>query len=348
VTRHPSLLAVEVALGTEQVSYEDLENRFGVEAMKKVFSGSGIRNRRVAKAGVTGSDFAYEAATKLFEKHGIDRTSIDLVIHCTQSPDYWLPTTACLLQERLGLPKCAAFDINLGCSQYIYGLSVAHSMIRAGLANRALLLTGDTMTHKVNPRDRALVPLMGDAGSASLIGLADEGEGFVDFELGTDGAGGKYLMIPAGGARQPQSAETSVEKTDTEGNTRSLDNLYMNGAAIFHFAISTVPKAVDALMRKTGVSLDQIDLVLFHQANRYMLDYLVKKLKIPADKTHFYVEETGNTSGSTMPLVLNDALAQGKVRPGATVLMIVFGVGLSWAATLMRWPKDAAGLIAKR
>jgi 3-oxoacyl-[acyl-carrier-protein] synthase-3 len=347
LSRYPALLAVEPALGSETLSFEELEARFGSEAMKKVFSGSGIRNRQVAAAGVTGADLACAAAERLFEKHSIDRSRIDLIIHCTQSPDHWLPTTACLLQDRLRLPKCAAFDINLGCSQYVYALSVAHSMIRAGVARRALVLTGDTMTHALNPRDRALVPLMGDAGSASLVGLANEGEGFLHFELGTDGAGAKYLMIPSGGARQPRSAETAREAADAEGNVRSADNLFMNGPAIFHFAISTVPKTIKTLLEKSGTSLDQVDLVLFHQANRYMLDYLVKKLGIPPEKTHFYVENVGNTSGSTMPLVVHDALAQGKLRPGALVLLMVFGVGLSWAATLMRFPADPAGLILR-
>ncbi len=343
--RNVALLAVNYSAGSQTLSYGELQERFGEEAMKKVLAGSGIRNRRVAPAGVTGADLAYEAAESLLTDSGIDRSTIDLVIHCTQTPDHWLPTTACLLQERLKLPKCAAFDINLGCTQYVYALSIAHAMIAAGTASRALVLTGDTMTHTLNPLDRSLVPLMGDAGSASLIGLAAEGEGFLHFELGTDGSGGKYLTIPAGGARIARTAETALEAVDAEGNHRSPEQLYMNGAAIFHFAISTVPKVIASLLVKAGLTIDQVDLVLFHQANRYMLDYLVKKLKIPAEKTHFFVEEIGNTSGSTMPVLLTDALSHGKVRPGALVMLVTFGVGLSWAATLMRWPADTAAAV---
>lgn len=337
-----AITAIEYELGSEALTYEDLETRFGAEVMKKVLSGTGIRDRRVAPRGICGSDLAFQAASRLIEKNNVDRTSIDLLVHCTQSPDYLIPTTACLLQDRLGLGKhCAAFDINLGCSQYVYGLSVVHSMITAGLVKRALLLTGDTMSQTVNPKDRALVPIMGDAGSATLLEGVDKGSGFLAFEFGTDGSGAQYLMIPASGFRRPHSAETAVEATDAEGNTRSAENIYMNGAAIFHFAISVVPKMVNSLLAKLNLSMEQVDCILFHQANKYMLDYLVKKLKIPAEKTHFYVERTGNTSGSTMPGVLNDAILAGKIKPGAFVLLVVFGVGLSWSAAAIRWPGAA-------
>jgi 3-oxoacyl-[acyl-carrier-protein] synthase-3 len=336
------ILAVDYTLGSENLTHEQLEQRFGQEAMKKVVSGAGIRNRRVAPKGVCGSDLAFDAAQRLISEHRIELSSIDLLIHCTQSPDYFLPTTACVLHERLGLKKeCAAFDINLGCSQYVYALSVASSMIQSGVATRALVLTGDTVSHTVNPMDRSVVPLMGDGGSATLIGQVPEGQGFLGFELGTDGSGHKYLMIPAGGYRNPCTPETAVETTDAEGNVRSQQNLYMNGAAIFHFAITVVPKTVNAILAKLKLTMDDIDLVLFHQANQYMLDYLVKKLKIPPEKTHFYLSEIGNTSGSTMPTVLTEALRAGKVKPGSRILMVVFGVGLSWGATVMTWPDQA-------
>jgi len=340
------ILAVEPELGADLLSFDELEQRFGAEAMQKVLSGAGIRNRRVAPPGVCGSDLAFNAAIRLFEKHQIDPQSIDLLIMCTQSPDYWMPTTACVLHDRLKLKtQCAAFDINLGCSQYVYGLSVAHSMLASGVAKRALLLTGDTMSHTVHPRDRAVAPLMGDAGSATLIGECASGEGFLGFELGTDGSGHKHLMIPAGGTRRPLSPETAVESIDAEGNVRTQQNMYMNGVAIFHFAISTVPRTIQALLQKLSLGMEDIDLFLFHQANKYMIEYLLKKLKIPADRTHLYLEEVGNTSGSTIPLLLADARRAGKVRPGANVLAIGFGVGLSWAATVIRWPQNSANFV---
>jgi 3-oxoacyl-[acyl-carrier-protein] synthase-3 len=201
------------------------------------------------------------------------------------------------------------------------------------------------MTRTIHPQDRALVPLMGDAGSATLLGEVESGEGFRGFELGTDGSGHKYLMIPAGGSRLPASPSTAIETTDSEGSVRSMENFYMNGAAVFYFAISTVPKVVESLLRKLSLTMDDIDLFLFHQANKFMLDHLAKKLKIPPEKTHFYIEEVGNTSGSTLPLLIADADRAGKLKPGANVLAIGFGVGLSWAATVIRWPENAHGSV---
>lgn len=337
--RGSTIAAVEYTLGSESITYEDIERMFGVEAAAKVLKGSGIRNRRVAPKGVCGSDLAFDSATALLEKTGVDKTEIDLLIHCTQSPDYIMPTTACLLQDRLGLTKnTACFDINLGCSQYVYGLSVAHSMLASGVAKTALLTTGDTMSQMIHPKDRAILPILGDAGSATLLRATEE-PGFLGFELGTDGSGAKYLMIPSSGTRQPKSAETAVEVTDAEGNTRSADNLFMNGIAIFHFAISTVPPTINRLLAKLNLQMDDISLFLFHQANQYMLDYLAKKLKIAPERTFSFLENIGNTSGSTLAVVLTEAVRHGRVKPGGLVLMIGFGVGLSWGATVFRAPE---------
>jgi 3-oxoacyl-[acyl-carrier-protein] synthase-3 len=344
--RGTAILATNSALPETVLTYEDLEQRFGAATMKKVLSGAGIRNRRVAAPGICGSDLAYAAACGLLDHHQIDRNSIDLLIHCTQTPDYLLPTTACVLHERLGLKRdCACFDINLGCSQYVYALSIAHSMISSGVASRALVLTGDTMTRMLHPMDRAVVPLLGDGASATLVGSVPDGQGFLAWELGTDGSGHRYLIQPAGGFRKPLSPETAEAVTDEEGNVRSQQNLYMNGAAIFHFAISVVPPTIQSLLRKLSLSMDDIDLFIFHQANKFMLDYLFKKLKISPEKTHVYVEDVGNTSGSTVPIALTDAWRAGKIRPGAKVLLIGFGVGLSWAATVIQWPENALGVV---
>jgi 3-oxoacyl-[acyl-carrier-protein] synthase-3 len=253
-----------------------------------------------------------------------------------------------VLHERLKLSKkCASFDVNLGCSQYVYALSIAHGMILSGSASRALVLTGDTMTRTLHPKDRSVVPLMGDGGSATLLGEVPAEQGFLGFELGTDGTGHQYLMIPAGGFRQPLSAETAKESVDSEGNVRTPQNLQMNGVAIFHFAITVVPETIRNLLTKLSLTMADIDLFLFHQANKYMLEYIHKKLKIPPEKSHFFIEEVGNTSGSTIPILLTDAWRAGKIRPGARVLMIGFGVGLSWAATVIRWPDNALGVVPK-
>ncbi len=330
-----TITGVAYALGTETVSQEQLSERFGEAAMQKVLSGSGIRSRRIAAEGVCGSDLAFDAAETLLARQAVDRQSIDLLIHCTQTPDYLMPTTACLLQERLKLPtRCAAFDINLGCSQYVYALSVAHSMIAAGVAHRALVLTGDTMSRTVNELDRALVPIIGDAGSATLVEPPADGGGFLGFELGTDGSGAKYLIMPASGFRRRRSAQTCIAEPDSEGSSRSAENMYMHGAAVFQFVITTVPKTIQSLLGRLNLAMEDVDLFLFHQPNKFILDYLIKKLKIGPEKTHIFVEEIGNTSGSALPVVLAEAMAAGKVKPGARVLLMSFGVGLSWGATL--------------
>lgn len=341
------ILALNFTLPETTLTYEELEHRFGEATMKKVLAGSGIRNRRVAPPGVCGSDLAFSAASSLLDHHRIDRDSIDLLIHCTQSPDYFLPSTACVLHGRLKLRKeCACFDISLGCSQYVYALSVAHSMIGAGLGTRALVLTGDTMTHTLNPLDRSVVPLFGDGATASIIAEVPTGQGFLGFEMGTDGSGSEYLMIPAGGFRRPRSDETAVANADADGSVRAPQNLYMNGAAIFHFAISVVPPTIERLLAKLSLSMADVGLFVLHQANKYMLDYLFRKMKIPPEKTHVFLEEIGNTSGSSVPIALADAWRAGKVRPGSLVLLAGFGVGLSWAATVIRWPENALGVIS--
>lgn len=338
-----SILAVRYALPAGTLAFEELEARFGPEVMKRVLSGTGIRHRRVTRDGMCGSDFAFEAATELIREEGVDRESIDLLIMCTQTPDYLLPTTACVLHERLGLKKnCACFDINLGCSQYVYALSVAHSMIVAGVASRALVLTGDTLSRTLHPKDKAVVPLLADGGSATLVGRTPAGQGFLGFKLGTDGSGHRHLMIPAGGFREPRSAETARETTDADGNVRTRETLFMNGAAIFHFSISVVPPTIQELLAELRLQMEEVDLFLFHQANKYMLDYLAKKLKLPPEKTFYFLEEIGNTSGTTVPIVLREAWRAGKVVPGKLVMLISFGVGLSWAATVIRWPAGSA------
>lgn len=336
-----AIFGVEYTLGQDTLSYEDLERRFGAEPARKVLAGSGIRSRRVAPPGVCGSDLAFESATRLFEKSTFRRDQIDLVIFCTQSADYLLPSSACILQDRLGLRKqCGAFDLNLGCTQYIYALGVAHGMVSAGLANTVLVLTGDTMTQTLHPMDRSVVPLLGDGGSASIVARTNNGAGFLGFEFGTDGSGHRDLIIPAGGFRIPRSTETACECKDAEGNIRSQDHMHMNGLAIFHFAIWVVPETVNRLLSRLCLTMQDIDLFLFHQANKYMLEYLFKKLRLPREKTHVFLEDIGNTSGSTMPIVLADALNAGKIKPGSLIFMMVFGVGLSWAATVVRWPES--------
>jgi len=206
-----AIIASSYFVPEKRLKHEELIARYGEDMARKVAESAGIWERRVVEPHECASDLAVRAANDLLDHHKIDRHSIDLAIFATQTPDYLLPTTACIMQERLGLPtSCAAFDINLGCSQYVYSLAVAHSMIEAGLARRALVMTGDTVSRILHPKDRAVVPLFGDAGTATLLERCKPGEGFVRFKLGTDGRGAPFLMWPSSGLRKPRSADTAT------------------------------------------------------------------------------------------------------------------------------------------
>ncbi len=327
-----------------KLTNEPLFERFGEEAMRKIADSSGIIERRVCLDGECASDLAHKAAEDLLSAHEIDRESVDLVLFATQTPDYLLPTTACLLQDRLGIPKTAgAFDINLGCSQYVYSVATAHSMIAAGLAQRALVMTGDTVSRIIHPMDRAVVPLFGDAGTATLIERVPEGQGFKSFVMGSDGAGGMYLVWPTSGMREVRTPETAKEEVDKYGSTRRRDDMYMDGAAIMLFTLKTVGRTVKQLLAKAEMSIEDVDLFIFHQASELIVSSAAKKLKLPPEKVHYKLHDVGNSGGSTVGIALTDAWLEGRVKPGMNIVMTAFGVGLSWVAALVRWPEHTLG-----
>ncbi len=341
---HTAITASSYYVPDKRLTHAELAERFGAETMDKVAQTSGIWERRVASLGECASDLALRAAEDLLQAKQIPRESIDLVIFATQTPDYLLPTTACLLQEKLKIPNsAAAFDINLGCSQYVYSLSVAHSMIAAGLKKRALVMTGDTVTRILNPQDRAVVPLFGDAGTATLIEPCASGEGFLKFKLGSDGKGAPYLIWPTSGMRQARTEESAKAVTDKHGNTRRADDMYMDGAAVFVFTLKTVPKLVEDLLADAGLTIEQVDLFVFHQASEMIVESSAKKLKIPREKLHYKLHDVGNSGGSTVGIALTDAWLKGRIKPGMTVVLSAFGVGLSWAGAVVRWPQNSLG-----
>lgn len=306
---------------------------------QKIADKTGIVRRHIAANGETAGDLAFHAATALFETHDIERQMVDFIILCTQAPDYLLPTTACLLQARLALPtSCGALDINLGCSGYVYGLALAKGLIEAGIRKNVLLLTADTYSKLINPRDRSVRTLFGDGASATLVAAADRPPALGPFVLGTDGAGAANLMVPAGGMRMPHSAASAVEKEDAAGNVRSHDQLFMDGAEIMQFTLSSVPRVMRELLDAAGKTLDDIDHVIFHQANQFMLEALRKKIKIPAEKFIVELDTVGNTVSSTIPIAIARARASGRIRSGDTALLLGFGVGYSWAGTLATLP----------
>lgn len=311
---------------------EDLVHEFPEWTVEKVASKVGIHQRHIASANETAGDMALLAAEKLFEEHKIDRNDVDFVLLCTQSPDYFLPSTACILQNKLGLRQdIGAFDFNLGCSGFVYGLSVAKGLIAAGIAENILLLTSETYTKYLHPKDKGNRTIFGDAASATLIsttGFAEIG----DFVLGTDGSGYEQLIVKSGASRTPQALNDI--QYDENNHPTSSDHLFMNGPDIFTFTIERVPTMVRGLMEKSGLTKEDINLFIPHQANLYILEFLRKKMKIEKEKYYINLANFGNTVSSTIPIALCEALKENKLH--GNILLAGFGVGLSWGATVIK------------
>jgi 3-oxoacyl-[acyl-carrier-protein] synthase-3 len=292
--------------------------------------------------GQTAADLAFIAAQRLLQDRNIAAAEIDLIVFASQTGDYQLPATACTLHGRLGMSEsCAAFDINLGCSSFPYALAVVHGMICSGLAQKALLINAEALTTVIHPMDRGLVPLHGDAGVATLVEAVDKG-GIRGFLLGTQGAAYEHLIIPASGARLPRSAETKREVTDESGIVRSAEHLHMNGPAVFHFSVYKVPEVIHQALAKMGLTIADVDLVLLHQANKTMVDLIYKALKVPEEKRFYFLEDVGNASGASSPMLLAEAWRQGRIKPGSRTLVASFGVGLSWGIVVIEWPDPMA------
>ncbi|MDF1502865.1 ketoacyl-ACP synthase III [Roseisolibacter sp. H3M3-2] len=328
--------AVAYALPERVVSNDDLQRENADWDMARIADKVGIRQRHVAGEHETSSDLAYAAARKLLDAGVVDPSAVDALIFCTQTPDHLLPTSACLLQHRLGLGvHVAAFDFNQGCSGYVYGLALAKGMIAAGLARRVLFLTGETYSKLIHPRDRTIRVLFGDAGSATLITDEPGGARIGTVVLGSDGSGAQNLIVPAGGARSPHGPDTRVERTDEIGCTRTDEHLYMNGQAITTFALQRVPALLDETLGKAQVAADDVDWFLFHQANAFMNERLRSRLKLPAERVPSYLESVGNTVGSTIPILLRETAD--RFAAGDRAMLVGFGVGYSWGAALLEW-----------
>jgi 3-oxoacyl-[acyl-carrier-protein] synthase-3 len=304
---------------------------------EKILEKTGIFERRIAGKHQTAGDMAYEAACNLFSQGQVGAHDVDFIILCTQAPDYVLPTTACLLQDRLGISRQAgAIDINLGCSGFVYGLSLAKGLIETGAARCVLLLTADTYSKYIHPLDKSVRTLFGDAAAATAIVASDSADQVIGpFVFGTDGSGAKNLIVEAGMYRLPNSCQTSIEQTDQSGNVRSRDNLYMNGAEVMAFSLKEVPKAMDSLLLKAGKTKEEIDFFVLHQANKFMLEALRKKLRVESEKLPIMMGDVGNTVSSTIPLALFKMREQGMLVDKKNLMLIGFGVGYSWSACLL-------------
>lgn len=298
----------------------------------------GITKRHISLKGECASDLAFNSAKKLFAQHEILPQDIDFLLLCTQSPDYFLPTTACVLQHRLGLrTNIGAFDFNLGCSGFVYGLSIAKGLIETGQAGKVLLITAETYSKYINPQDNGVKPIFGDGAAATLISAKDQSEEAIhSFVFGTDGLGASNLIVPAGGLRNPVTDADKVEIEDDFGNVRSRCNLYMNGPEIFSFTLEQVPATFHEVIRKSKMSMDSIDRFVFHQANMFMVEHLRKVLNIPESRFSICMDDGGNTVSSTIPITLENEFLQGTLVPGNTAMLLGFGVGYSWAGCLIK------------
>lgn len=304
---------------------------------------TGISRRHVCDEGEIASQLAAKAAERLFYLN-MERSRVEMLLLCTQSPDYFLPTTACILQDRLGLAKsCGALDFNLGCSGYIYGLSLAKGLIESGQVNNVLLLTAETYSKYINERDHSVKSLFGDGATATFIEAVDTDEAGMDgFVLGTDGSGYANLIVPAGGMVKPYTDASGMEKEDEYGNLRTDFNLCMQGNAISEFALEVVPDTLNRILAKTNKTNDDIGYFVFHQANKFMLEYLQKKCGLMDYPYWNDVTEYGNTVSSSIPIAICDMLKQGKpAKP--FIVSIGFGVGLSWGGCLINCSMIEAG-----
>jgi len=331
-----TVTAIASYLPAGRLSNAQLADELGDWSAERILEKTGIATRAIAGADECASDLAVAAAQRLFAGGHCAPEDIDFLLFCTQSPDYFLPATACLLQARLGLrTDCGAIDFNQGCSGFVYGLALAKSLVESGTAARVLLITADTYSKFINPRDRSTRTIFGDGAAATLVvGVEAESDRLGPFVFGTDGSGAPNLIVPAGGLRRPHAE--GGETPDDAGNWRSPANLYMNGPEIFSFSLKAVPLAVNSLLRRWNRPLEAVDFFIFHQANRFMLERLRNKLKIPEERFWIGMEHCGNTVSSTIPIALQDAVGQGRVQPGTSVMVVGFGVGYSWAAAMVQ------------
>lgn len=325
--------ALSACVPPEIVYNKDLGYLIPEEEIEKTISNIGIEQRRIAAPDVTASDLCFKAARRLMEDNQIAPESIDVLLFMSQTADYRIPATSCLLQQRLGLPReTLCFDISLGCSGYLFALSTAFAYASMQGINRVLLLDGETFSKIVNRRDKVDWPLYGDAGTATLIEKGDYGDS--TFMLYTDGSGENTLKIHAG-MRNPITPDSCVEREQEEGNIRTDLEVFMDGMDVFNFAISKVPKSIKLLLKETDKTIDDVDYLVFHQANRFMMDFFVKKLKISPDRVPYCISKYGNTSSASVPLTVSSELS-GQLDGSHTVVMSAFGAGLSWGAAIMQ------------
>lgn len=329
ILRNVEIKGIACAVPDHIVRNEEYNEVFGEETVRKFINMTGVKTRHVALDEQCTSDLCYTATTRLLEKLNWELSSIDALILITQTPDYAVPASACVLQHRLGLSEdCIAFDVNLGCSAYVYGIWLAASMISAQNLNRVLLLVGDTSNYGINQNDSATAMIFGDGGTATALERSEGKD--IKYFLKTKGSGFKHIMVPAGHARS--RSRTNAEASEYE--------LSMDGSSVFSFTITDVPRALKTFMSQYNIDMSGIDMCVFHQANLFILRHLAKKLDLPLEKMPVSIDRFGNTSGESIPLTLVDALGGEESSEPIRLLLCGFGVGLSWGGIYLEMDRS--------
>jgi 3-oxoacyl-[acyl-carrier-protein] synthase III len=301
---------------------------------------TGVKTRYIAADDEYASDMAEKAARKLFVEHSINPDEIDFLILCTQTTDYIAPATACVLQNKLGLSKnIGAFDFNLGCTGFVYGLSIAKGLVESNSAKNVLLITSENISKYIHPLDKSTLFLFGDAAAATLISKrAEEGsESIGNFSFGTDGTGVEKIFLKYGSPRNPLTKAKMEDSTDKFGNILNDTKFYMNGPSVFSFSINTAPKHIRDILLKENVTVDDIDFYILHQANKLILDTIRKKLGVPEEKFIINIDRYGNTVASSIPIALCDSINEKVLKKGNKILLSAFGVGYSWASVIITY-----------
>jgi len=325
--KNVGITAIAACVPKKVISNYNLGYMMSKETMEKMVNSIGVKEKRFVEKDVTTSDLCFKAAKKLMDDNEIDPKSIDMLLFLTLTPDYIMPPTSSILQHRLGLPEqTACLDLSLACSGFVYSLSTAFAYASSQGINRVLLLVGETMSKLANPRDRVNFPLYGDAGTACLVEKGDFKESV--FLLTAGGQGEKEVLVPHGGFRNPITAESLVDKEREEGNFRRDADITMDGMATFNHAVTAIPKQVKQLMKEIEISADEVDYLVSHQANKFMINFIVKRLKFDPNKVPFCIEKYGNTSAASIPLTIVSEL-QGKLDEEKKIILSAIGAGWS-------------------
>ncbi|MGG1661470.1 beta-ketoacyl-ACP synthase III [Brevibacillus sp. NRS-1366] len=320
-------------LATGSYTPERVLSNFDLEKMvdtsdEWIVSRTGIRERRISSTEQASSDLAFEAAKKALENAKISAEQLDMIIVATVTPDMMFPSTACILQEKLGAKRASALDVSAACTGFLYGITTATQFIAGGMYKYVLVVGVETLSKITNYEDRNTCVLFGDGAGAAVIGEVKEGFGFQSFELGADGTGGPLLCQPAGGSRIPASSE-SVEK--------NLHTLFMAGGEVFKFAVRVMNSATEAVLSKAGIAKEEIDLLVPHQANKRIIDAAVQRFGLSEEKVAINLDRYGNMSSASIPVALDEAVQAGRVKEGDHIVLVGFGGGLTWGASLLKW-----------